>query len=947
MCGGSQKSKQSSTSTYTPQSQALGAYGTILDNSMALGDTPYNPATEKNVAGFTGDQNAAFQGIGAMQGNFQPWLTDATNMTQQAGQSVSPGDINNYMDPYLQQVVQATMGQVDQNNAMQQRQMKGNLATEGLGGNGAAVGTAELMRGQGLNRASTVADLMSKGWNSAVGYAQGDKSRQLQAGSQMGGLGQMFANLTQQQLTALLGAGNQQQAQQQAQNDAATQNAQAQSMYPLQMQQWLASQASGLGPLMGGTTTGSGTATTSTNPGIGQILGGAVTMAGMASDERVKEDITPVGKLNDGQQVYKYRYKGDPRWQIGLMAQEVEGSHPEAVGEGPGGMKMVNYDMATKDAEYADGGSVGPFGGMGAPWMGWAPLKGGSPIVPNLPDVRPPQAAQDGGFDPAAAYATGKKAGAGLGSLGNFLDPAGGWGAQTVPTASLGGGGGGGSFLSGLGGMLGFADGGAVDDDEYRRMAMELQPNVIQQESGGDPTAVSRTGARGLMQIQPETGRDPGYGVTPLRDDSDEENVRFGTDYLTAQLRRYKGDKSAALIAYNGGPARADAWLKAGRDDSVIPTESANYYKSVQGMKTTMAKAMTPEPVEGGQPYQSKSDAANGGMLHKIFGDGLNVFNLNEGERMALVLAGTHMMQTGNIGSGMAIGAQYLAGQQAGARDAHKEAQTLAMQLRKQQLDTQAAARGERREDRADAREERTAKTAEEDLKLRQETADRETTKLDRELQKPLEPTSDAVKQYEYAKGQGFQGTFTEFQAQGKKEPAAKIPGEIAARIAMGDQYIERLPAMQEQVRAITKADRADLALGRGKMGELYRKQEAGKDAILRMLTGAGQSVPEESAYRARYSLSATDTVDTMISKMNGLKEEIERVKKDIIGGQTGDLAKRYGQDQDAPTPVKTETVPGAPQAAGVANPKNEAEYQALPSGSRFIAPDGSERIKP
>lgn len=64
------------------------------------------------------------------------------------------------------------------------------------------------------------------------------------------------------------------------------------------------------------------------------------------SDERLKEDIEPVGQLSDGQPVYKYRYIGDPIWQIGLMAQDVEKTNPDAVVE-IAGFKAVNYNKAT------------------------------------------------------------------------------------------------------------------------------------------------------------------------------------------------------------------------------------------------------------------------------------------------------------------------------------------------------------------------------------------------------------------------------------------------------------------------------------------------------------------------------------------------------------------------------------------------------------------------
>lgn len=90
------------------------------------------------------------------------------------------------------------------------------------------------------------------------------------------------------------------------------------------------------------------------------------------------------------------------------------------------------------------------------------------------------------------------------------------------------------------------------------QQAEALLPYLIQQESGGDPNAVSPKGAQGLTQVMPATGQDPGFGVQPLRDNTTQENVRFGRDYLTAMLRRYPGRVDLALAAYNAGPGVAD-----------------------------------------------------------------------------------------------------------------------------------------------------------------------------------------------------------------------------------------------------------------------------------------------------------------------------------------------------------------------------------------------------
>lgn len=63
------------------------------------------------------------------------------------------------------------------------------------------------------------------------------------------------------------------------------------------------------------------------------------------SDRRAKTDITFAGTLRNGLPLYIYRYRGDDEEQLGLMADEVEALHPEAVRE-IGGFKHVNYELA-------------------------------------------------------------------------------------------------------------------------------------------------------------------------------------------------------------------------------------------------------------------------------------------------------------------------------------------------------------------------------------------------------------------------------------------------------------------------------------------------------------------------------------------------------------------------------------------------------------------------
>jgi hypothetical protein len=106
---------------------------------------------------------------------------------------------------------------------------------------------------------------------------------------------------------------------------------------------------------LGGQTEGSGTSTT-TQPhsAMSNIMGGLMGGLGlmkmfMGSDERIKENIEPVGELKDGQTVYSYNYIGDEMPQIGLIAQEVMEHRPDAVAN-IGGILHVNYATATENA---------------------------------------------------------------------------------------------------------------------------------------------------------------------------------------------------------------------------------------------------------------------------------------------------------------------------------------------------------------------------------------------------------------------------------------------------------------------------------------------------------------------------------------------------------------------------------------------------------------------
>ena len=312
--------------------EVLERYNAVNKRAEGVANTPfqeYSKDPSSFVAQLNPEQLAATQGINRYANAAQPGINYA--MAGYTPEGFGKG-VQGYMNPFLESAVGATTAQMQNVAQQQQQKMLGSAIGQGaFGGDRANIGLGALQNQQNLALGQTIGQMESQGFQDA-------------ARNYMAGLGQIGTLAQQGQLAglqgaqAMMGAGTLGQQTEQAGKTALYNQFLQKQSYPFQVAQFLANIAEGTGALSGSTTT-------TTQP------------MGFFSDKRLKEDVKRIGETNDGQTIYKYRYKHDPEGQthIGLMAQEVEKHHPNAVGLAAG-YKTVDYDKATKDAESMGGG---------------------------------------------------------------------------------------------------------------------------------------------------------------------------------------------------------------------------------------------------------------------------------------------------------------------------------------------------------------------------------------------------------------------------------------------------------------------------------------------------------------------------------------------------------------------------------------------------------------
>lgn len=254
-----------------------------LKQNLSIADTlanrPYNPYGGELISGYTPDQMQAFQGIRDAQGAAQPFYDKAQGVYQSMLEpGFLQGQINSFMNPYTDQVISGTLGDIERQRQLAQNTQNASAVGSGaFGGTRQAIQNAENERNYATLGANTAANLRQQGYTQAANLAQSEAGRQANLANALAGLGTTSQAQRYNDLNALQALGGTLQGADQAQLDLAYKKFLEEQNYPLQQLQ-LRQNAIAATPIAN--TTVSNVPVQGSNP-LGGILGGAGAGAGL------------------------------------------------------------------------------------------------------------------------------------------------------------------------------------------------------------------------------------------------------------------------------------------------------------------------------------------------------------------------------------------------------------------------------------------------------------------------------------------------------------------------------------------------------------------------------------------------------------------------------------------------------------------------------------------
>jgi hypothetical protein len=539
----------------------MAEYQSLVDRATNVANQPYQPYQGELVAPLTSQTNAGLGGISQYSGAAQPYLGAAGAMTMGASAPVNPsqfmgmGSLSPFMNPYTSSVVDTTQAEMNNQNQQQAQFLNSaNISSGAFGGDRAGIGQAVLANQQQLAEAPTIAGLNQANFSQAMqdwtgqqgvnlAAQQANRAAQLSGAAQLGQIGLSAQEAGLQGSQADIQAGMIPQQEQQAIDTAAQQMYQQGQAYPFTTTGWLGNIIEGVGGQSGGTSQTTSPGPNSITQGLGAATQGMGLLTSLMSlsDERAKENIEEIGRTYDDQKIYRYNFRGDPRTQIGLIAQEEAYHDPGSVQRiGMGDLLGIDYERATESAAER-----GHFADGGAPDQGLPPGGMTQGVTQGAGQPRPPP--QSMSPDMSLMYMGDPSARAGMGSFALM----GGTNIHPTPETALAQSsvapppqvpvGGGGSSLSPLGGHL-----PSIFPSEPQSQGSGAWRGGRQGRQGGGQAPVGPNAAMGMAT--------PGFqpGLDPLSDIAGVNEALFGEE-TAGSKNPYTGIDFDQAMAIGGG----------------------------------------------------------------------------------------------------------------------------------------------------------------------------------------------------------------------------------------------------------------------------------------------------------------------------------------------------------------------------------------------------------
>ena len=279
--GGTDQVPTSSTTTVKLPAHIEEGSKQLWEASKPLAERAYPQyPTSERLAPFNSDQMSAFQSVRDMQGQSQPIINQGLEQVGLGAAPVGQEQIDQYMNPYIQSVIDASVAQLNNQAGRDRVQRNASLSNRGSFLNEDRRGIIDNVANEGTNRtmAEMVSSLYANGFQNAMGQANTQKGFNQAAAGQYGN----FANQQQQQsitdAAAQAQIGDQRQGLNQDLRNLTYEDFMQNFQYPQQQADWLMKMLTG--QPSGKTVTENGYQNVGSQNNTGSIIGGLGTLIG-------------------------------------------------------------------------------------------------------------------------------------------------------------------------------------------------------------------------------------------------------------------------------------------------------------------------------------------------------------------------------------------------------------------------------------------------------------------------------------------------------------------------------------------------------------------------------------------------------------------------------------------------------------------------------------------